>query len=624
MKNKSFYILGVLMLSFCSLFGQEEEATKLNTQPWMRNFMENLDVGGYYRFIYTDRIYENPYSGLGETRQIAVIDPTYYDPMLFLYVGGNPSPNSSFGAELRLDNYMFGASAQPTMVFGLFNALVLRGNFNTKKFGNYDIRFGGIEWENLTPLTFGTNTGYNRFSFFERRPWDPGTNVIQRPADYYHTGNITQDVRFGTNGFKGLLANIYELPLDMTAKIMYGNSQNFSGYGRAFNVAPRKVYGGKLEKAFEDKLGMVGVSTYNTVAFEDSIYSEENTKSVFRMAEVYTDLNIKDKLSVYAEIAGSSYLEPELESSENATALILDLETSKELTFIPISLRAYRFGKYFINLDSRVGNSTITPFAQQQFENNPGARLPNTARLTNPGDLVNNRVGGNLTLDFDIAGFKLTTSAEVSQDLERISETNIVTYTHRINGLEISRLVGFPNAGGDFGPNARMNTFFRGAYEVLEVSDTADDGGMSDKLSYVSFDIQGKYKTRIANRDLYFFTLNTISTVNNSLSLNNGFINARYHEFELYYQVWRDVSVALYHGLEKVTGNEFTDQEIQEDGSLAARNQTGRSWGVGLDYQMSNKTFLYLRHRWFNFNDESFVDENFSGNRFSAEFKIFF
>lgn len=623
MKKSTLYTLFFMLLCGLSLQAQTAEKKKMETQPWAKKFMDKLTVGGYYRLIYTDRILSNPYDGIGGDRQIAVIDPTYYDPMLFLYVGGNPTPNSSIGAELRLDNYMFGASRQPLSNIALFNGLVLRANTRTKKAGSYDIRYGGIEWENMTAFTFGGNTGFNRYSIFERRPWDPGGNVIKRPADYYHTNAINQDVRFGTQAFKGLLVNITNLPHQLSGKILYGNSQNFNGFDRATQVMPRKIYGGKLEKELDNKLGHVGVSTYNTVAYQDSINRDYDTRTLFRMGQVYSTLHLGDKADLYAEVGYSQNKEPQFDA-ENATAVMVDVKTKKSLTFIPLSMRFYRFDKYFVNLDSYVGNTTTTPYLQNLFSQNPGNLQPNTARLTNAGDLVNNRIGGNLSADIDIKGLKLTTSLSLSQDIERFAETNQLTYGHRINGIEISRFAQFPNPNGDFGPNSRMNTFFRGAYEIVNMSDTADDGGIKEKLTYTSIDLQAKYKLRIAQRDLYFFSLNTFSSVNNKAFFNNAYINARYHEFELYYLLSRDLSLALYHGIERVKGNEATDQEIQADGSLAGRDQTGKSWGIGLDYQLNDKTFLYLRQRWFQFDDQHFADENFQGKRLSVELKIFF
>ena len=612
-----------LVLSSVIGFTQSTESEKLNTQPWTKTFMEGLDVGGYYRMIYTDRILDNAYDGIGTTRQISVVDPTYYDPMLFLYLGGNPTPNSSFGAELRVDNYMIGATRVPLTNFALFNGLVLRANTATKHAGKYDIRFGGIEWVNMTPFTFGGNTGFHRYSIFERRPWDPGGNVIKRPADYYHKNTINQDVRFGTNAFKGLLVNVTDLPKNFSANLLYGTSQNINGYDREATVMPRKVYGAKLEKTLANKTGTLGVSTYNTVAYLDSIQQEYDTRRLFRMVETYANLDFKEKFKVFVEAGYAANKEPQY-AAQNSFAFLMDIKTKKELTYFPISLRAYRMDKNFVNLDSYVGNTTITPYLQNLFSQNPGNRQPNNARLTNSGYLVNNRIGGNVSADLDLMGLKLTGSLELSKDIERFSTTNNLTYGHRINGLEISRFVPFPNPLGDFGPNARMNTFFRGAYETVQISDTASDGGMRNKLTYTSIDVQAKYKVPVGKKDLYFFTLNTFSAVNDKAFYDNAFINASYHEFELYYQLWRDVSLSFYHGIEFVKGNEFTDQEVQADGSLEARNQTGKSWGVGVDYQMNDKTFLYLRQRWFGFDDTSFVGENFKGRHLSVELKIFF
>ena len=80
-------ILPLLFLTLLSAFGQSDYKKEgLETQPWAKNFMEKLNVGGYYRMYYFNRMYKTPYDSMAVNRQISVVDPTYYDPLLFMYI----------------------------------------------------------------------------------------------------------------------------------------------------------------------------------------------------------------------------------------------------------------------------------------------------------------------------------------------------------------------------------------------------------------------------------------------------------------------------------------------------------------------------------------------------------
>lgn len=623
MRSLILYI--ALLLPTLAVFAQETiPEAGMETQPWSKGFMEGITVGGNFRMLYYDRSMTEAYGGLAKDRTVSVTDPVYYgDPMLFLYVGGNVSPNSSFGAELNLRNNMTGAAKTYDGSIALFNALVLRANTKIKDAGSYDIRFGGIEWMNVTPFTFGRNTAYNRYSIFNRRPWDPGANVKLRPASYYHSGTINQDIRFGTNAFKGLMVNVNDLPQQLSANIIYGASASVNGFERKDIVAPKKIYGAKVERAL--KMGNVGISTYNTISYQDSIAQNYDVRKRFHMYEAYTKLNLKNKIHVMAELGYGVNKEP-LYKDLSGTAFMLDLKSTKEFTKLPINLRAYRFDKYFINLDSYVENTTTTPYLSNFYAANGGNFRPAGAQLTTPGSNVNNRMGLGLNTEFNLGKLKVITGLDLSQDIERFDGINTLSYGHRIQGIDISRFVQFPNNDGLFGPNSRMGTFYLGAYEVVNVSDTAADGGMKDKLFYSSADVQLKYKTKLFNRDLYFFNLNTFSSVGLGTAIipdysGKAYISASYHEFEAYYHIWRDITLSGYYGVEFIKGSDKTDIDVD---SQKARDQQGHTIGVGLDYQINNDVFVYVRQSFYSFEDKNFATEKFSGKLLTVELKVFF
>ena len=624
MKSLILYI--ALFLPTLAVFAQETvPEAGMETQPWSKGFMEGLTAGGFLRVLYFDRNTDIAYDGFADNRTIIFADPAdYRDPMLFLYLGGNLSPNSSFGVELDLKNNFTGASPIYDGGIQLYNGLVLRANTKIKDVGGFDVRFGGIEWMNITPFTFGNNTGYQRYSVFNRRPWDPGGNVKQRPASYYHQGTINQDVRFGTNAFKGLMINAVDLPFNMTANLLYGNSVSNSGSERKEVVAPKKIYGGKLLKSLS-KGNEIGISTYNTIAYQDSVFQNYDVRKRFHMAEIFGDFNLVNKLNIKGELGYGLNKEPQYKDL-GGSAIMFDLKSTKAFTKLPIHLRLYRFDKYFINLDSYVQNTSTTPYLNNFYSESGGVFRPPGAQLTTPGSTVNNRIGAGLNTEFELGKLKVITGLDLSQDIERFNSTNVLSYTHRINGLEITRATGFPYEPGLFGPNNRMGTFYRGAYEVVHVSDTAADGGMSNKLFYSSADVQLKYKTKLFNRDLYFFNLNTFSSVGLGTAIipdysGKAYISASYHEFEAYYHIWRDITLSGYYGVEFIKGSDKTDIDVD---SQKARDQQGHTIGVGLDYQINNDVFVYVRQSFYSFEDKNFATEKFSGKLLTVELKVFF
>ena len=79
--------------------------------------------------------------------------------------------------------------------------------------------------------------------------------------------------------------------------------------------------------------------------------------------------------------------------------------------------------------------------------------------------------------------------------------------------------------------------------------------------------------------------------------------------------------LTFYGGFESIKGNSDTDIDAT---TKKPRDQTGTALGVGFDLSLSNQTTLYLRQRWFSFEDKNFATEKFSGNEGTIELKIMF
>lgn len=70
---------------------------------------------------------------------------------------------------------------------------------------------GGINWVDVSGMVFSSFIGYQRYSIYERWPWEGNAISFDRASNYYEFGNISRDMRFGMQPFKGLLIDGAEL-----------------------------------------------------------------------------------------------------------------------------------------------------------------------------------------------------------------------------------------------------------------------------------------------------------------------------------------------------------------------------------------------------------------------------
>jgi hypothetical protein len=594
------------------------------TTRMIKNYLSGITIGGYYRALGFSRKFTTPYGGYGVNKLMEIGDG-FYDPMMFLYVGGSPTPTTTFGSEIILAN-PFEAYRGPgtgTRSVNLYFSLVLRGTINTKKYGNYNVVAGGIEWRQLTPFTFGTNVGYNRYSVFERRPWDPVGNIKTRYASYYYSGTINQDVRFGANPFKGFMISGFNMPFKTTFDLFYGKTAQNAGILREDVSSPKTNIGAKLTKTFKGD-NKVGLNTFNSFISEDSILGKKTVQwNIFTTEYI---LSIKD-IKISGETGIGGYESPTFNRAWSG-AFITDIFIPKKYTFLPFNLRYFEIGYNFTSNVAQFNNVTIreitSGYSPTGAATNAALLTPFGANINNVGDLANNRRGAVINTEIKLGKIKLLAGNQFAQDINRFTDRKNLTFGHRINSLTWSRLPGFPFFG-TFGPSNRVGSFYRGVYENVRVADTLSDGSPQSRFGYNALDVQLKYKDRIFGKDFYFYFLNTFTSGQNKFSLipkfnDDAYIRASYHEAEFYYQLNRDLIASLYLGYEMVKGNKSTDLNAKGK----ARDQKNEALGIGLDWAISSQTTLFFRQRWFSFEDKNFTGEKFNGNEATIELKIFF
>ena len=593
---------------------------------------KKINISGSYRFFLQHREFVNPYiTGVtaGDTamlskRAILVGDATQL-PELTLNISANPSPSVAFGTDLTIWN-------QNTGEFDYFRGMQLGvnlyGSFKTD-FGNYNVKTGGIHWVKLSRLTLKQFEGYNRYSLFERNPWDPqAKQLTKRYADYYQRGSVQQDERWGNQAFHGFAIDGAELPENFSFSFLYGKAQtnvsqfqeiDNSNYQESIQFAntqfyesllPSFILAGQLKKQF--KKGYLAFNTMNGYAYKDSLALETNNYSLHSASynfELYD-------MQFIGEIAASKF-----NDMDYGTAIVSKLNFPEKYTFLPIALEYFYVGSGVYNNNSEIINTSI----QDGISSDPtegGVLQQNGSAIVGVGQLTNNRTGITLNSEFNIGKVKINFGQTISKELERI--TSNLTYGRKINSVTLSEFYRWQYVS-NVGPYGRLSKVFRGAYETVTL-DNKRNGEIAFDKYFNSFDLQAKYEYSFLKRKSYCFYLGSFNSAQSEASPfvvfdESAYIRQYTHQLENYLSVSDKTTITTYLGYERVIGNYETDIDDQ---SFMPRNQEAIGIGLGADIALTDNTALYIRHRYFSFEDRNFVLDNTDGHETTLEIKVNF
>ena len=635
--------LGVHLFAWPLLFAQSSEqaadsSKQIKPEEVKKAPLESFSINGFYRFYAQHRMLPNPYmvdnvAGVPyyvQGRSILVGDDTQL-PELTLNISGRVNPQTSFGTDLVVWNQNNG---QFDYYRNLLLGINLYGNFNTE-FGNVSIRMGGIHWHNMTAFTMRSFYGFNRFSLFERNPWDPQfKDIDKRYSEYYDKGEITQDARWANQAVQGFIMDITELPWGLSANVVYGKTQNA---GSAFfdqtevngnqpnqsfiqfyrNTVPNFVYGGRIIKSIDKH--KLSLNSLSRRTFLDEISTMPINQHVVTFD---ADLIFK-KWSLAGEIGVAQYMD--LPPGEMFT---LKIRTDKVLTKIPLQLHVFRISPNAMNNNSEVINTSVTDLESASAGGAPiiganGVLQQNGSAMIGISQMANNRQGLSLNGDFKLGTLKGALAVGVAKEIENINRE--VTFGYSINGLTMARFWrwGFP---ANVGPYGRKSVLFRSVFQSVILTDTGDNGEVINDKHFSNIELQLKHRTKLFGRNLHAFYLGAYNSVQSKFSPITVFTEAAYirqysHQLELYYSLTPEFVVTLYSGWERIIGNYDTRVDLDSKRPL---NQSNIGLGMGFDFMIAKNTGLYFRHRWFTFEDRSFVQDNFRGHESTIELKIFF
>ena len=633
--RKYFFLLSLLIFSG-QLFQQDTLALidkfaaykKTETGIFPKQLdatLKNLSISGYYRFCANYMHMKVPYANspsdtvsFASTPKKIFIGDDSQIPELMLTISGRPNSKASFGTDFYLWNKMTGVDSNG-YVKGLNLGVNLYGNFSTD-LGNFNIMTGGIHWYSLSPFTFFTNVGYNRYMVFERNPWDPvSKEPIDRYKAFHQYGNIVQDTRWGKQAFQGIIVEGNDFPLGISGVLMYGKSVLNGG----FSNVPNGSTGGKIKKSFGNNF--VSLNTFNSKTYIDSLNRQSVGFSIHTLEYRFTI----DEITFSGELGMGKYLNPLytrgfLDSSgigKFGEAINFKFLLPNKYLSFPIEINIFRINSNVINNNSIFWNSSIREIQPNATATSGNAVLtPFASSVVQIGQLTNNRQGINLNADFGTKNWKISIGNSVSQEIENISSQ--IAFSHPSNNLALSRFWRwslYPTP--EIGPYGKLTKVYRGMFETLNITDTAQ------KIkNFNVIEIYSKLNFKLLGRESYFNYFGSFNSVQTKLSpvtvfSEKAYLRAYYHQFELFVKVNRNFIWTNYFAWERNIANYQT--QVDE---ITRRpiNQEGLSFATGFDLSLGKNAVFVFRNRWMDYHDYSFKRDKYIGMETSVELKISF
>jgi hypothetical protein len=613
-----------------------------------------LSVFGYYRLFLYSRALAEPYPNLEPFDRVYSVGDGYREPMLAVNVVGRPSGRASFGTELFIFTPYDGTDDFETNTLSLNLGVNLYGTFRTEA-GTFGVRAGGIHWYNLSPFTIGVYQVLDRFSIFDRTPWEGVTGTLKYDS-YFETGQASPgDQRWNYQAFQGFILDGRELPGGLGFDAFWGKTQpngglpgaltdpsdtvfgggeagdipTYEGFEGESGVLPSFITGGRVQKAFGDDLvgglgeGLVALNSIYSYRTLDSLTAERRDYQVHTASFDATLAGV----GLSGELGASRYDSPD-HTSEWGEALMVRAQAPPALTYLPLDVQLYQVGRHFFNENGEIAtgnNPQIQPDPRCAVVSGSGSA---GGLLTQVNQLAHNRRGVNVNTAWGAGPAKLGVGWGLAHELA--PTTSELSYVHRINGLAVSRIYNpFPAeavCATQFGPLGRKFSFFRGFFERVPTTDVDQVTGVpTTRKYYHAVDLQAKLRARVLDRPLYLFYLASFGSANRAARAlptdDDTYLFVQYHEVDLYYELLDGFILAGYAGIENARGGRFTELG---DETGEPRDQIGRGIGVGFDWAIASNAGLYLRHRWLDFEDRSFPLDTYSGRELTLELKVFF
>lgn len=607
--------------------GASENEAQFRDPRKVERLMERVTVGGYFRFFGFNRNMSTPFrvipsNPFANTPPYVIgVGDVYRDPpLMLLNIGARPTSKTYIGMDFAMPNFFTGDLVnRPPINLNL--GINLIGSFRTDH-GRFGIQAGGINWANISTLTFGAPEIF-RFSLFERSPWDGNANSQERIGYLFENGQVEVDERFGQQPFKGLWLDGSELPGNMAFRLLWGKTPVNANLEVDL---PSYTLGSYVRKYFKNNY--ISYNTINYVNYTDSLATEF---AGINLHTISADFRF-DGWRFRGEVGAGRLVE----NGEGpwGEAIKLKIESPAKVTGIPLAFEVFRIAPEFTNFFGGflAFNATLASSNDQAA---PAGVATGTAAsfagsITDVGQLANNTQGFNFNGRFPIGkSFKINFGLQAAQELERVS--NRLSFGHKINTLPMSRFVTFSNGVGPYG---RWNSFFRGVAEDVEIIRVDTAGLPLTKNGFNMVQVQMVQEVKTGALKHYVVYLASLGSVQDNFTpvpvfSDSAYLRAHYHELDFYFNTGPRIDLLFSLGFERIRGNEHTNRGDNVTGVVGELendplNQKSRHVGLGMDVKLSENAGLFVRHRRFRQQGESFVLDDIKGNETTVELKIFF
>lgn len=588
--------------------------------------LNKLTVGGYYRFFGINRDLQNDFVVLpgnpyaNAPAYVLGTGDVYRDPpMMLLNLSVQPNSKTFIGMDYALYHNFSGQPGNSPINLNL--GINLTGSIQTEH-GKFTAHLGGINWIDVSGMVFSSFIGYQRFSIFERWPWEGNALAASRASNYVENGTISRDMRFGMQPFKGLMVDGLDLPGQTQIRLLYGTTPSAAAVA---GNQPSITQGGRIRK----KLGNMefGLNGMDYSLYLDSLAKEKSGIQLYTFSYDYT----MDWLELALE-AGRGRLYSPYQNEGWGDAARLRLKTGKKFKRVPIEAEVFYLSPQFVNYYGNFLSPNTVILSSAQVEQGASASGASggissfAGSITDVGQVSNNRKGISLNAWFN--PFKNTfinVGNMAAQEIKSLS--NELSFGHKINALPFSRFAPFTS---NMGVYKNWTSYFRGYSQGVKITDTS----ARNPLGFTMLQFQFKQKFSFRGKPIYLLYLASLGSATDGFSplptfSDKAFLRTHYHEADIIIGLNKNLSLCATYGLERIQGNQRLNRGDNKDGVLGSLandpvNQTSNLIGLGLDLAVSKNTNLYIRHRRMKQQDKSFVQDHIEGTETTVELKLFF
>jgi len=589
---KKFFIYLIIFI-FCislELFGDdlskvgdelkqaEEKLDKIEKR--IKNNVSGAGVSGSVRFWGEDR----GYSMKSNNYESIDIMPTH-DPALSLRITGTVFPMITLQGALGLSTKLDEINSKD---FFFYNDILLMATTEWDKMG-INLSMGSILWTRLTYLTFW---GEGREEMiFNRLPWEEHIVPSRKYFDALMKGaEGISDTRWGKRALQGISLGVDLNGIDI--KILYGKPETVNGTSLYENIGGMEGGSIILKDVIDGNLRFGYSHRYIKDKSKD-FYNSENEVYAIGITEKFFDI-----VNIDSEISHSKYIDNSKTLVWYDSGYYIKIEPYI-FADLKILLDYYNFGKEYYSDGGAVIDTFFTRY--------------NT--ISEKRLYYNNRTGLNLNLSYslnNIMNFNLVYGFACNNS----DTTNIIVIPHRMNHYVwfamIERDSNF-SYNGDLVSSYGLNN--EGAYEKIYLAKNVNVKKYNLIDFKVSCDLNETFNLNIKNFLLGFnIKMNNIVDKSAFLPFGDSLISGNYLLLFAAKQVVSEFYTIAFFGREAY----YSDKSVNKI------DMSDIGYGIGLDYDFSHASSVFLRYRIFKHNDEIVGYNNFDGSTLSLEYKIFF